>query len=229
MRIERGFTLAEVMISLSILALIGTLTYGVFNRTLAARQQAAAITEHYHMVRQAMQRMSREISMAFITPYRDCEDPRTDTLFVGDRSGRSHRLDFTSFGHFKTRADANESDQNEISYYVDQDPDDNKTKALIRRSSPRIDDEPDEGGIEQVLARNVEGFELEFYDDDDDRWVDEWDSKNLEQRNRLPLFVKLTLNVETPSGDEEVFTTKTRIALTGEITFFGTSFARCPE
>ncbi len=228
-RAQSGFTLAEVMIALSILALIGTLTYGVFNRTLAAREQAASITNHYHMVRQAMLRMSREISMAFITPYRDCEDPRTDTLFVGDRRGRSHRLDFTSFGHYKTRADANESDQNELSYYVDRDPADNKVKALIRRYSPRIDDEPDEGGVEQVLARNVDSLELEFYDERNDRWVDEWDSKNLDYRNRLPLFVKMTLNVTNPAGKEESFTTKARIALTQEITLPGTTFARCPE
>lgn len=228
-RKQSGFTLAEVMIALSILALIGTLTYGVFNRTLSAREQAARITDHYHMVRQAMLRMTREISMAFITPYRDCEDPRTDTLFVGDRRGSSHRLDFTSFGHYKTRADANESDQNEVSYFVDRDPDDNKVKALIRRYSPRIDDEPDEGGVQQVLARNVEGLELEFYDEQDDRWVDEWDSKNLDYRNRLPLFVKIGLTVTNPAGKEERFTTKARIALTREITFVGTGFTRCPE
>ncbi|MEL6547650.1 MAG: prepilin-type N-terminal cleavage/methylation domain-containing protein, partial [Myxococcota bacterium] len=164
MRNERGFTLAEVMIALSIMALIGTLTYGVFNRTLAAREQANRITEHYHMVRQAMLRMSREVSMAFITPFKDCEDPRTETQFIGDRSGSSHRLDFTSFGHFKTRADANESDQNELSYFVTRDPDEKKGKVLMRREDPVIDDEPDEGGVEQVLARGVESLELEFYD-----------------------------------------------------------------
>ena len=31
---------------------------------------------------------------------------------------RKHRVDFTSFSHFKMQADANESDQNEVGYFV---------------------------------------------------------------------------------------------------------------
>lgn len=228
MRGQRGFSLAEVMIALAILGLIGSLTFGVFTRALSARLQAQEITEHYHMVRQAMLRMTREVSMAFITVHKDCEDPRTDSLFVGDRSGSNYRLDYTSFGHFKTRADANESDQNELSYFVDNDPD-SKGKVLMRRNSPRIDDEADEGGTEQVLARGVTKFAMEFYDDVADRWVDEWDTRDSDLRDRLPLFVRFDLTVENPAGKEEEFSTKARIVLRDRIRFVGTGFARCPE
>lgn len=228
-RSQRGFTLAEVVIALAVLALIGTLTFGVFNQSLNARTQALEITEHYHMVRQAMLRMAREVSMAFVTIHKDCEDPRTDSMFVGERSGSSFRLDFTSFGHFKTQADANESDQNELSYFVDTDPEDSGRKALFRRSSARIDDEADEGGFEQILARRVLGFEMEFYDDKDDRWIDEWDTRDSEFRDRLPLFVRLQLKIESPFGEEEEFVTKSRVVLRDRIRFVGTGFARCPE
>jgi len=228
-RNQRGFTLLEIMIAVGVLTLIGMLTYGVFARTLTAREQALEITEHYHMVRQAMLRMTREVSMAFLTVHKDCEDPRTESLFIGDRKGRNFRLDFTSFGHFKTRADANESDQNEVSYYVDSDPDSKKGEALFRRSSPRIDDEADDGGNEQVLARNVTGFSMEFYDERDDRWVDEWDSRDSDYLDRLPLFVRFELTVENATGKEETFTTKSRVVLRDAIRFVGTGFSRCPD
>lgn len=225
----RGFALAEIVIAIAVLGLIGSLSYGVFARTLTARAQAGEVTEHYHMVRQAMLRMAREVSMAFLTVHKDCEDPRTDSIFAGDRSGSGYRLDFTSFGHFKTKADANESDQNEISYFVDRDPDDSKSKVLMRRSSPRIDDEADEGGVEQILARGIESFDIEFYDHVSDRWVDEWDTQNLDFRDRLPMFVRFNLSVMNPAGDEEEFTTKARIVLQDAIRFVGTGFSRCPE
>ncbi|MEO1480514.1 MAG: type II secretion system protein GspJ [Myxococcota bacterium] len=229
MKRQRGFSLAEVMIALAILGLIGSLTFGVFTRALSARLQAQEITEHYHMVRQAMLRMTREVSMAFVTQNKNCEDPRTDTLFVGDRSGSNYRLDYTSFGHFKTRADANESDQNELSYFVDADPDSKKGKALFRRNSPRIDDEPDEGGTEQVLARGVKKFAMEFYDDVADRWIDEWDTRDADFRDRLPMFVRFNLTVENPAGKEEEFTTKARIVLQRRLAILGTGQTRCPD
>lgn len=226
---ERGFSLMEVMIAVSILTFIGMLTFGVFTNTMKSRDAAAEITSHYHSIRQAMLRMTREVSMAFLSIHKDCEDPRNDTLFALDRQGGGYRLDFTSFGHFRMRADANESDQNEVSYYVDRDPDDSKKRALMRRSQPRIDEDPDEGGDERVLARGINRFEVEVYDDKQDRWIDEWDTRNLDFRDRLPMFVRFTLKVDGLNGKEEIFTTKARVFLRDSISFFGTNFARCPQ
>lgn len=225
----RGLALAEITIAVAVLGLIGMLSYGVFSRTLNARAQAGEVTEYYHMVRQGMLRMAREVSMAYLTLHRDCEDPRTESLFVADRRGSGYRLDFISFGHFKTRADANESDQNEVSYFIDRDPDDSKKKALFRRASPRIDDEADEGGVEQVLVRGVDSFDMEFYDEQTDRWIDDWDTQSIDFRDRLPLFVRFNLTVIDPRGSEEKFTTKARIVLRDAIRFVGTGFSRCPE
>ena len=108
--------------------------------------------------------MSREISQAFISEHRFCDDPRTRTLFAGKRASNGMRLDFTSFSHFKIGADQNESDQNELSYFVDSDPEDPKKLALMRREQTRIDEEPEEGGRIQVLAENISEVNFEFYE-----------------------------------------------------------------
>ncbi len=223
----RGFTLVEALIAMGIFSLIGLLAYGTFARAVSAREQAERITTHYHQIRQAMQRMSQEIAMAFITAHRDCDEKRTQTLFRGKSSANGMRLDFTAFSHQKMVADANQSDQEELSYYVDRHPEDAQRSALFRRTQARIDDEPDEGGVEQVLAEDVTRLEFEFYDDKDDEWVDEWDSTNLDQRYRLPMFVAITLKVTSPQGDEETFVTKTRVFLRKELLITGTGFSRC--
>ncbi|MEZ0314776.1 MAG: type II secretion system protein GspJ [Myxococcota bacterium] len=226
---QRGFTLFEIMIAVGILGFIGMLTFGVVGRSMDGRERAEQITTHYHGVRQAMLRMSREIEMAYVTAHRDCEDPRTRSIFASANASGGMRLDFTAFSHYKVRADANESDEEELSYYVDDNPDDKKNMALIRRSQPRVDNEPREGGVEQVLAPNVKKLEFEFYDSKEDRWVDEWNTTNMDYRDRMPMFVSIKLTVVDPQGKDEVFVTKTRVMLRNAILIAGTGFTRCAD
>jgi general secretion pathway protein J len=223
----RAFTLMETMVAMGIFALISMLTYATFSRQVDARERAEEITGRYHQIRQAMQRMATEISMAYITAHRDCDEKRTKTIFLGQRATNGMRLDFTSFSHVKMRADANESDQNELSYWVDRHPDDPSLQVLMRREQARIDDEPEEGGVEHILAEGVTELEFEFYDAREDEWEDEWDSSNLDQRRRLPMFVKIQLKALDHRGDEETFVTKTRVFLQREILITGTGFSRC--
>ncbi len=228
-RTSRGFTLVETLIAMAILAMIGALTYGTFAHALSSRDRAERITRHYHEIRQAMLRMSREISMAFLSSQRDCEDPRTRTLFATKRAGGGTRLDFTTFAHYKTRVDANESDQAELSYFVDRDPDDATQDVLMRREQARIDEEPDDGGSEEILARNVSELRFAFYNAHDDRWEDDWDSQGSDNRNTLPMFVRIELKSKDPTGNEEVFVTKTRVFLKKQIQLVGTGARVCVD
>ena len=225
----RGFTLAETLIAVAILGLIGTLSFGTFIGAVNSQERAQEVSDKYHQVRQAMLRMSREISQAFISEHRFCEDPRTRTIFKGERASNGMRLDFTSFSHFKMRADANESDQNELSYFIDQDPEDDSIQSLMRREQSRIDDEPDEGGLIQVLAENVSELNFEFYDPKEDRWEDEWDSEDSELKGRLPLYVKIELKIPGVDDVDEMFVTKTRIFVQRSLLIAGTGFSRCMD
>ena len=230
---QAGFTLAEVMIAVTVLAFIGLLTYGVFGNTLETRRRAMKVATRYHEVKQGMNRMAREISMAFLSHHRDCDDRRTYTIFKKDSSGGSDSLVFTSFSHIKIRKDANESDQNELSYFVEPDKENNGIHTLYRREANRIDDEPEKGGEVYALIEDVDNLKFEFYNDKDDDWEDDWDTENSDFRNRLPLFVKITLKAKGPSGKIETFVTKTEIFMrkTGApddaLHIFGTGFTKC--
>ncbi len=223
-----GFTLAETMVAVAIMALIGTLSFGTFGHAVTGRERAREVADHYHQVRQAMLRMAREISTAFISEHRYCDERRTATVFHGRRAAGGMRLDFTSFSHFKIRADANESDQNELSYFLDDHPRRSGELALIRREQARIDDDPEDGGVEQVLATNVTNLEFEFYDAREDRWEDEWDTGDAELRTRLPRFVKIAMTVRNPDGKDETFVTKTGVFLTKTLLITGISARVCP-
>lgn len=231
----KGFTLAEIMIAVSVLGFIALLTYGAFGNSLDARDRSLVVAERYHEIRQALNRMAREISMAFLSHHRDCDDRRTYTIFKEESTGGGDSLVFTSFSHIKMVKDANESDQNELTYFLAPDPKDQRIKSLMRREDSRIDDEPDEGGEEYVLLTDVESMELEYYNDQDDDWEDDWDSESMDYKNRLPLFVKITIKARGPHEKYETFVTKTEVFLRkpgspdDAIAIFGTGFTRCVD
>lgn len=215
----RGFSLMEVMIAVAIVAFITAVLGGTMVRQLDAKELISTYAERQNTARIAMLRMAREISTAFLSKHYSCTERRTETLFKG-RSGNREPLLFTAFGHYKWRRDAHESDQSEISYFIESDPLDSTKKALFRRESRRITDDPGDTGQEYVLAHDIENLELSFYNSETDSWEDEWDTTRSEKRFRLPLFVKITLTLPMPNkAKSQTFTTQTRIMLQDALAF----------
>jgi len=216
---QRGFNLMEVMIAVVIMSFIMAILGGTLVRQMETKEMIDQHAERQNTARIALLRMSREISMAYLSKHQNCIEKRTETLFKG-KSGSREPLLFTSFAHYKWRRDAHESDQNEISYYVDSDPTETGKKALFRRESRRITDEPGETGSEYVLAHDVEELELRFYNPDTDRWEDEWDTTKSDHKFRLPLFVRIELTLPMPNkAKAEIFSTQSRIMLQDALAF----------
>lgn len=220
-----GFTLIEALVAVSILALMGGVTLGTFTRSIDARERATAITERSHELRQALTRMATEISQAFLSLHKDYSEPRTQTLFVTRRNHGGTRLDFTSFSHLKFIADANECDQNALSYYLDADPKDPKVTNLMRREKVRIDERPEEGGDALVLAHDVSELRFSFYDPKTDRWEEEWDARGVDHKNRLPKFVRIEVTATDARGQPTKVSTKTRVFLREAILITGSGFS----
>lgn len=218
---QRGMTLIEIALATAIVAIMGTLTWGSISRSFDAYESVSSIDARFHNVRVAMNRMAREISMAFLThPTRDLGKERMwKTIFKTEGSSPT-KLHFTSFAHQRLRENAKECDQSEISYFVDRDPDDRDVQNLMRREDVRIDSEPEEGGRAYVLAEDVKDFKLRFFDPKDDDWTDEWDTDDPEFENRLPTIVEITLIIEDENRKEMKFVTKTRINLVNALQRF---------
>ncbi len=213
----RGLTLIEVMVAVTIAAFIMALLGGSLGRQMAAQETINNFTERENSARMSMERMAREISMAYLSKHYNCNERRTVTLFKSDHGGEA--LTFTSFSHYKWVKDANESDQNEITYEVKNDPSLPNKKALFRREAPRINDDPGKTGKEYVLAHDIEKVGFEFYNPDTDSWDKDWDSTRLDQRFRLPLYVRIKLSVPWTDGKPRIFFTQSRIMLQDALAF----------
>ena len=216
--------MVEALVAVAILAMMGTVTFGSFSRSLDARERATAMTDRYHELRSALMRMTQEMAQAFISKHKDYSDPRTGTLFATRSNHGGTRLDFTSFSHYKFLRDANECDQNELSYFVDTDRSDPSATHLMRREQKRIDEHPDEGGQVAILARNVRRISFKFYNPRTDRWDDSWDSRSVDTKDKLPKYANIIVEALDQNGKVITLSTKVQLLLQEAILITGSGF-----
>jgi general secretion pathway protein J len=208
---SRGLTLLEVMVSIGILAMVGSLIYGAFDGMSRSRRGLSRINDRYHQGRAALSRMSRELQSGFLSVHQPPSEAARvrKTAFIGT----TERVDFTSFSHRRLERDSHESDQNEIGYFISRDPESSSKYDLVRRESKYIDEYPTKGGIIQVLAEDVDSFSLQYFEPVTGEWVDTWDSTQLSgQPDRLPSAVKVTVVLNGGPNDEPL-TLRTKIPI----------------
>jgi general secretion pathway protein J len=126
------------------------------------------------------------------------------TAFIATKSAPYDRVDYTAFGHLRVERDAKESDQAEIGYFVVRDPDVDGKMDLVRREQAPIDFDPKRGGVVNVLAEDVESFDLKYLDPLTGTWTDSWDSTQVSaQVNRLPIEVRVELKLKSVKNTPE--------------------------
>lgn len=192
-------TLLEVLVSLGVLAMISLLIYGAFDSMSRGRRGEAMRSERARQGREAVERMQRELSSAFLSLHNPTNQALVTraTAFIGQHSAQFDRVDFTSFAHRRVERDTKESDQAEIGYFVVKDPNVDDKMDLVRREQAPIDLDPKRGGVVNVLAEDVESFELKYLDPLTGQWVETWDTTQLTaQLNRLPVEVKISLTLK---------------------------------
>ena len=225
----RGFTLIELLIAVAVLAMISTLLYGAFDGLERTKEGVTRIADRYHQGRSALQRIAYELGGAYLSAHAppDLNLVATRTAFVGTRETPAARVDFNSFSNRRFDKDAKESDQAEISYFGSPNPDGSGEMDLARRISPRLDLEPERGGRVEVLATDLDLFDLSYLDAATGQWVEKWDSTQaLGQHNRLPLQVRVLLvlneGIRTSADRSRQplrFVTKVALAMRDPLTF----------
>ncbi|MCC6553852.1 MAG: general secretion pathway protein GspJ [Polyangiaceae bacterium] len=212
-------TLIEVLVSIAILALIGTLIYGAFDGMNRARRGIFRVNERYHQGRQALSRIARELQSAYLSKHVPLD--KNQAVWMTAFAGDSERVDFNAFAHRRLGANVHESDQAEIGYFLARDPEQSGKVDLVRREAKRLDVEPTKGGVVHVLAEDVESFHLEYLEPITGEWVDSWDSTQpAGQLGRLPLTVRVTLVMKGGPGDRPIkFETKVPIAMQIPLSF----------
>ncbi len=209
----RGFTLAEVMVAVAVTSFIGVVVASTLSVGFRAKEMVEVEADLFRELRSGMGRLTREISMAFLSNnydtgrYRDHQD--RPTFF----SGQEKELSFTMLGHQRLTRDAKESDQSVVFFKVDRDPDNRRLTSLLRCEIPVISEEIRECEAWETLISDVSQVAFSYWDNVKDEWVRAWDTRDNEYPNKLPDRVRIELTGKDERGKDQKYVTQARINL----------------
>ncbi len=203
--LRSGFTLVEIMVAIGILSLVLAAIYSSWTAILrsskvgldaAASAQRARIT-----VRVLEDSLASAQSFAANLPlyYFDAENGDSPVLSFVARLSKS----FPRSGKF------GDLDVRRVTYSLEPAPEGGRQ--LVLRQNPLVMDlDEDEQKYPIVLAKNVMGLEMQFWDTNKNPpdWVDEWSDQ---KTNQLPKLVMVTLRLADNPHSRRVTEEITRI------------------
>lgn len=177
---EGGFTLVEVLLAVSLVAMMAALVFGSLYVTMSAIDSARANSVNEQIVRSTLRVMTDELSVSVARP-------------TGPWMGINSQFDgrpadsvaFLTMGQFRGAESAKDSELVRIVYTREGD----RLLRFVRRNLYSLTDE----SVEQIeLATNVKGFNIRYFDGKGNVWIDEWDGK---ARPGIPkaILIELTL------------------------------------
>jgi general secretion pathway protein J len=189
-RTQDGFTLLEVLVAVTVAALLLTGVYGVFTSVGGAKQRLEEEGEGYHRARVLYDRIGRELRGAYWLRN------NKKTRFLGGRT-----LDETSFLELTTTSGTpfggGRGGISVVRYEMrpDEEAREPDTWVLMRNEYSTFDPQgrQREG---YTLATGIRELNFRFYQDG--RWVEEWDAA----RDGLPRMVEV--NITLPIGERPV-------------------------
>ena len=205
-------TLLEVLLAVGIFATMMALTWGSVSSSFRLRKASGETFERYRHVQMALDRMTRELSMAFVTnigepPTNDRRESTYKTTF----DGSDREVTFTSFAFVRHRADQPGTDQAAFTYRVERRRglDGRYGSHLVRRAESPIDATPERGGEVYVLLEDVRQVRFEYFDGAEeatgDGWNRSWDALG-ERESRLPARVRITIEIDHPHRRNQTLT-----------------------
>lgn len=196
---EDGFTLLEVLLALSILALIVTALYASFSTTARNIEQAETIRDSTDLARTLVSKLSDDIANAYFS--QSMNSTSVMTIFYGkkgegqpgkDKQRRDSLSMTTLTNFFGRRPDSKEMELWEVGYFF-KEKSDGSGFLLMRREKRELSKEipAGEGGIEFQVTDLVEGLQIR-YNNGGDTWFDEWDSRT---KRDIPKMVEFGLTL----------------------------------
>lgn len=201
-----GFTLFEILISLSIFAVVLVTLFGSYSAVFSKADAIASGADLYEMIKNGMNQISADLRFAYVVspPLWQKPDGMEDTphefRIVGDTFSAGgdvfSRLRFASANHIALEGDSRQGIA-EIIYYV-YSPDGERT--YLKRADrlpPYGEFEP--RGVDPTLLTDVASFSILFYDEEMEPF-ETWDSESEEFDYATPRAVRIQVELGPESG-----------------------------
>jgi len=216
-----GFTLLEIVIAISIFAVILTIIYTSYTGTFRVVNETESQAEIYQMAGITMQRMLEDLESIYISKNtetrRSEESPLHTFQFVGkDREIKGRRADtlrFISRAHVNLSGQEQEPGTTEIGYYVKENGEGDHL-VLYRSDRPMFEVtfplEEETGGL--VLCERLASVNLTYYEENGEV-RDSWDSASDALRDKIPTMVSISLEFVNSLDPEAPLRFTTSVAL----------------
>lgn len=215
---KRGFTLLEILIALTIFTVIGISTVKHIQQIQNTKDTAFKELDRYNAVRAAFSVMRYDISQAFHIRYDElgeetkqlvlANQPVAHTIF----DGRKNEIVFTSLSHRVFYAGLRESEQTEISYFLQKLGGANPRSSLMKRESEIIDNDLYAGGGVFKMMDHVSSLTFKYWDEKATKWIDDWNSDGGEHQDKFPAAVKIIITVPGDDGKDLTFESEVKLA-----------------
>ena len=192
-----GFTLLEILMAISIFAIVISLAYGAYRSTFRIIDQTESQTEIYNQARIAMDRISCDLGSLYLGS-KGFLQGKAQTL--GNKEAGT--IQFTSTAHLVLNREEQAAGFATISYSVEEDPE-TRELSLLRHDlafRPSESEEPVSGkGL--LLCDGLQEVRLIYYDNKGEQ-KDSWDSKEIEKADtnaqKLPDRIEISLLFADP-------------------------------
>lgn len=201
LRRVRAFTLLEIMIAISIFALVLTAIYSSWTAILRARKVAGDAAASVQRARISIRIL--EDSLGSVELFVRNANYYS---FVGE-NGSEASLSFVArlAKSFPRSGKFGDLDVRRLTFTVEKAAD-NSRQLVLRQNPVLMDLDVDEKEHPLVLAKNVQDFQLQFWDLRLNDWTDEWT-----QTNQIPKLVMVTLKLSDSAYSTQVQEEVTRI------------------
>jgi general secretion pathway protein J len=197
---DSGFTLLEILIAITVFAIIITTVFGSHNYVFSSAKAVEEDMAAYEMAKVCLSRITHDLgslhvrlSPEYTLPdLDDGEDPFKISGQTVDEGNESFsRLLFASRAHVSLEKNFREGIAR-IAYYVQKS---HETGYVLRRSDKLYPYEPfEEKKSDPVLCENVKSLVFKYYDDQGDEY-ESWDSDSADVDYSTPGAIKITLEI----------------------------------
>ena len=187
MKKPRGFTLLELLVAISIFAIISAMAYGGLARVLQDRDRLEVEHEFWRALSLTFARMEEDLSQARARSVRDLSGFTLAALRgqpTDTRALAPPNIELTRGGVLTFDAGAR-SDMQRVAYRLVEG-------SLQRLLWPVLDQAPQTKPLELPLMKNVESFQVRFYSPAG-VWLDQWPADGANDPLPRGVEIKLTL------------------------------------
>lgn len=210
-----GFTLIEILVAVTVFALLVTGLFSAFNRLVGGMGTVEKGASVYAQARICFDRIVDDLQSVYVALPPAYEPPEFDAdpdpyrfICINDY-GDGGRLRFVAFSHLPLGRSLRAS-VGRIIYYLHTT---SKGRTLLMRSDDILQlEDPDPSGADPVVCENVKSFVVQCYDENGNAY-DRWDSEAGEFDYATPRAVKVVLEVIDDAQADRTYKFETMVAV----------------